>query len=241
MNSDTPRSDSITEVEFALQDPAYPMVHAARELDCRVDVLEAIPATNGREHTLEFLGVDAEGSARVVDATADCPRARHATLLERRDGETLLEVAVADAVVQSVADAGAVLSEAHADDEESRLTVSLPPTRSAEAVVEGVRASHPSVRVVAVTERPVAPPFLTPQCFRTALRARLTDRQWQTLRLAHEEGYFERPRDVSQSALAEGMGICQETVSQHLRAAQRHLLSVVFENDLGDGTPRSDD
>jgi len=37
---------------------------------------------------------------------------------------------------------------------------------------------------------------------------------------------------VSQSALADAMQTSQETVSQHLRVAQRHLLSVVFEDCL---------
>jgi hypothetical protein len=235
----TSSARSITEVEFALHDPAYPLVYTSRELGCRVDVLETIPSAGEHEHTLEYFGVEG-GSDRVADAVEACDRTRRAVLLDRRDGEALLEVAVDDAAVRSVTDAGAILSDAHADDDGSRLTAHLPPTRSTETVVETVRTAHPSMQVVAVTDRPVAPPFLTRRRFRATLQARLTDRQWQALRLAHDEGYFERPRDVTQSTLAETMDISQETVSQHLRSAHRHLLSVVFENDLGNGADRWD-
>ena len=65
-----------------------------------------------------------------------------------------------------------------------------------------------------------------------SLEDELTERQWEALRLAYEGGYFERPREATQSGVATEMGISQETVSQHLRAAQRRLLQVVFDEGL---------
>jgi DNA-binding transcriptional regulator LsrR (DeoR family) len=53
-------------------------------------------------------------------------------------------------------------------------------------------------------------------------------------------GYFERPRAETQSDIATELGIGQETVSRHLRAVQRRLLRVAFDETLladGDGDP----
>jgi predicted DNA binding protein len=65
----------------------------------------------------------------------------------------------------------------------------------------------------------------------------LTDRQLAALRTAYVEGYFETPRERSAEEIAGSMSIAGSTFLQHLRAAERKLLSSLLSVDSSaDGT-----
>jgi predicted DNA binding protein len=53
----------------------------------------------------------------------------------------------------------------------------------------------------------------------------LTDRQEEVIRLAFEIGYFDFPRKIDSSELAEKLGIAGSTLSEILRAAERRVFS----------------
>ncbi|MFC5366959.1 helix-turn-helix domain-containing protein [Salinirubrum litoreum] len=55
-------------------------------------------------------------------------------------------------------------------------------------------------------------------------RGRLTDRQEEVLRTAHEMGYFEYPRDSNATEVAAALDIRPSTFTEHLSAAQSKLL-----------------
>ena len=52
----------------------------------------------------------------------------------------------------------------------------------------------------------------------------LTPEQWDALRQAHEAGYFKVPREITQSELADRLGISPSAVSQRLRRAMSQLI-----------------
>jgi DNA-binding CsgD family transcriptional regulator len=52
----------------------------------------------------------------------------------------------------------------------------------------------------------------------------LTEKQAQVLRYAYREGYFSKPRDVSQEEIADELGISSPAVSQLLRRGMRNLI-----------------
>lgn len=62
----------------------------------------------------------------------------------------------------------------------------------------------------------------------TAVDASLTDRQRETLQIAFHAGYFDWPRKADAETVAEEIGIAQSTLSQHLRTAERKLLTELF-------------
>ncbi|MEA5388896.1 helix-turn-helix domain-containing protein [Haloarculaceae archaeon H-GB11] len=76
-------------------------------------------------------------------------------------------------------------------------------------------------------ERPVR----TRQEFRAAVTDRFTQRQATAIRSAYLGGFFEWPRDVDGTELAESMDVTRPTYHQHLRAAQRKVLEELFEPD----------
>jgi len=53
----------------------------------------------------------------------------------------------------------------------------------------------------------------------------VTERQLAILETAFERGYFEVPREVSASDIAEELDLVPSTVTEHLRRAQRNILS----------------
>lgn len=58
----------------------------------------------------------------------------------------------------------------------------------------------------------------------TATEAALTDTQHEALVLAHEQGYFETPREVTLKDLGEELGISQQAVGSRLRGGIKHVL-----------------
>lgn len=61
--------------------------------------------------------------------------------------------------------------------------------------------------------------------------AGLTDRQFEVIECALEEGYFEWPRDASSEEIAEKLGVSRATFLEHLRKAQSKLLTEAIEED----------
>jgi len=61
--------------------------------------------------------------------------------------------------------------------------------------------------------------------------ADLTDRQFEVIERALEEGYFEWPRDASSEEIAEKLDISRATFLEHLRKAQSKLLTEAIEED----------
>ena len=60
----------------------------------------------------------------------------------------------------------------------------------------------------------------------------LTDDQRETLRRAYAEGYFDEPRGVTQSELADAFGVSQRAVSDRLRGALSRLVENTVATDI---------
>jgi hypothetical protein len=60
------------------------------------------------------------------------------------------------------------------------------------------------------------------------LVSNLTDKQLEILELAYNHGYFEIPRETSETKLADELDVAQSTVSERLRTAERALLELIY-------------
>ena len=226
----------VTELVFTTSDVDYPLVRLTRRMDVSVTILDWIQSTRPPYRTSWFLAVSTDDTERVVRTLRAGGRTEAVWVLDDRPNECLLQVTVVDSVSRSIADAGALLWSTHAAAGEGTLTVVVPPSGDSEATAETILQDHPSLTLTSIRTRPVTRSFLTRRSFQHLLQQRLTERQWEVLGVAYQDGYFERPRQSTQQAIAGEMDISQETVSQHLRAAQRALLEVVFGGDLLDGS-----
>lgn len=58
--------------------------------------------------------------------------------------------------------------------------------------------------------------------------SKLSDDQLAILETAYNQGYFSAPREVTETDLAEKLGIAQSTVNERLRTAERNLLELIY-------------
>lgn len=220
-------------MELSVGADSCPFAALSAQLDCRLDMLESITPHEESDHLSAFVRLHGTDAESLHAALADCGTLDGLQVLKAYDHELICEVTVVDTcVIQSLAKARTLFHSGTAEDGQGRFVAILPPNRDPDAVIEALEENHPSLSVLALRERPVAAPLLTRHGFQTLLEDRLTDRQWTALRLAHEGGYFKRPAEIDQGALACEMEISQETVSQHLRAGQRRLLEFIFDEGV---------
>lgn len=227
------RVPQLNEIEFALRDQSYPIVKISAENGCRIDLLETVPAIS-EDHRLHlFVRVQNTDPETALDLARQADRGKSARVVQQFEEELICELITGDGCFAwSLWEAGTLLRSATAIDGTVRITVVLPPDRDPDAVAEAAIDENPSLNVTAVRERPLAAPLMTKRGFQRILKEQLTNRQWTTLRLAFAGGYFNRPREITQTELANELGISQETVSQHLRAAQQQLFTVLFEQGV---------
>ena len=61
-------------------------------------------------------------------------------------------------------------------------------------------------------------------------RSILTDRQYETLKLAWDHGYYEVPRRTDLQELSDRLGVSRSAVSQRLTTAETKLVGLVIED-----------
>ena len=110
----------------------------------------------------------------------------------------------------------------------ARITAEFPERVDVGRVVDAVRTEYPDLELVAKNTRDrEEEPIDT---LRSTLESDLTDRQRATLEAAVYAGYFEWPRESSGEEIAESLGITSSTFHQHLRTAERKLLSALLQD-----------
>jgi predicted DNA binding protein len=57
----------------------------------------------------------------------------------------------------------------------------------------------------------------------------LTDKQYTAIEHAYYGGFFEHPRDTTATELADQFDVTRQTITHHLRAAERKLLDQLFD------------
>lgn len=94
-------------------------------------------------------------------------------------------------------------------------------------LVQEIKAEGGEVNVLSIRQlgiHGVAEPFLPS----SSILAGLTDKQIQILAEAFSKGYFDEPSRLSADRLAEGFGVSRSTLSEHLRKAERKLLTNLY-------------
>ncbi|WP_156708303.1 bacterio-opsin activator domain-containing protein [Natronomonas sp. CBA1123] len=223
-------SDSVVELELELQweASAYPLVEFLEAESGRTFELEAtIPA---EEDTYRIISTFEGVSPDAVEAFTERTRTVHSVqLLGRREDACTVECVVADDnVVFWLIDHGAVPRSLTLSHDSGRLVVELPAGADVRRFIEMLAAEFGDVELRSRRdhERSVRPR----QTFLTTVENRLTDRQREILETAYFSGYFEKPRRRTGGEIAESIGISQPTFSDHLRASQRNLLELLYED-----------
>ncbi|ELY95257.1 PAS/PAC sensor protein [Natrialba chahannaoensis JCM 10990] len=146
-------------------------------------------------------------------------------------GSPLEVVLESESVADVLAAHGGVLHSMTPLDGRTRLVLTVPGSDSAttpvRSIVERLEQEAVSARLLARRERDARPRPV--RAFDAELRERLSDRQWRTLEAAYYGGFFAWPRESTGEEIAESLAVSQPTFSRHLRAAQRKLFELLFD------------
>lgn len=234
-------TDTVIEVELAIRDPSRFLLSLSADLDCHLALEGLVPQADGS--LVEFVTIRGASPTAIAERVAAANV--EATLVsggEDGDAEDAAESVFRfvapghDASISAaLADHGGVVTEATAENGKARIVAEFPADTDVRAVVDALEAKYPDTELLARRERERTD--ASGARLRSAFADALTDRQHEVLRTAYLGGYFEWPRDTTGEDLATSLGIAKPTFHEHLRAAERKLLTTFFDRRSPEPTP----
>ena len=212
-------ADTVAELEFRHGDRADPLVRIAAETGGDLS-LRGIASNDDSGLTcfVDLVGGDGEDA---LELAAEFEGIGNARLVA--DGEeSLLELTVAEAAIETLSAVGATVRSFEVVDGEGSVVIQAAPDADLKAIASAVQTAYDDTDLV--SKREVERSVQSTESFRQGLSDRLTDRQRAALETAFSAGYYEWPRDSTAEEVAEAMDIAAPTLHEHLRAAERKLL-----------------
>jgi len=219
-------SDDVVELAFRVSDPDVPFVQLVRDTGCRFELDNVLSRTDG---TLGVFFTTRGASPEAATALADRSLAFSDIRLVDEDGEDCVFEATANesAFVATLVNHGAVPQTITAEGDSGRVVALLPTGADVREFVEMLRSKYDGVELTARRTRDR--PRRSPSEFKTAFEDRITDRQREVLQTAYFAGFFDSPRKNTGKEVGELLGVSQPTVNHHLRASQRELLGMLYD------------
>ncbi|WP_135662005.1 bacterio-opsin activator domain-containing protein [Halorhabdus rudnickae] len=176
-----------------------------------------------------LLAVDTADEAILLSAPDRYDAVTDVSVLSNTDGERVLELVAQGApFVDALATYGAAIESVSIGQSGVQLRFRVGTEQNGRAIVEELEAIYESVELLAYHE--TENEATSPQAFRAAVESDLTDRQLTALRTAYASGFFEWPRESDGDDLADAMDVVPSTYYQHLRSAEKKLVSAFFES-----------
>lgn len=222
------RSEDVVELELHV-DAESPLVGVSRLVDSSVRLEDAIPRANGS--TVAFVTVD--GSVE-PDAVVDVDGIVEATELRETDDGTLLQLQLADGVLETLAEAhtGRIRS-LSVDQTGIDARIDVPRTVEIRQVLTELGRRGLDVSLVAQRTRSRDGDGSIRTDPWTTVFDELTDRQREVVQTAYHGGFFEWPRETTGEEVADSLDISPPAFHNHVRAAERKLFTTLFERDVG--------
>lgn len=219
----------VVEVEFALADSSCPFIGTTERADCTFELAEMIPRGDGRyAEFFHVTGADPD----VVLGDVDGREAIDVTVLSEYDDGALFEFLVSgQCPAFALAERGGLPRTVRSEDGEGTIVVEIPSRYDPPAVIESFLDEYPDADITAKRCKETVAPRFTRTGFQQVLAERLTERQEEVLSTAFEAGYYDWPRQCTGEEVAERLGITSATFCEHIHAAERRLLTLVFSDD----------
>ncbi|MDX1744427.1 MAG: helix-turn-helix domain-containing protein [Halobacteriales archaeon] len=228
---------AVVVVEFSLTNPEYPFVGLSAAESCWVSLERMLP--RGEGVYAEFFSVIGADPDRVLEL-ARAKDLVEPTLIAEYDDGGLFEFTVEGfCPAQSLAEQGAIPRTVESEDGRGTIIVEIPAGQAVTEIIEAFLADHPSAELVAKRSTDRLTPLFSQEELQHALGERLTPRQREVLTTAYELGYYEPGGGATGADISDELDISPPTVSQHLQAAERKLVSILLETDLHGGRPSS--
>ena len=230
-------ADTVVELEFNCTDEGAFLVSATAEHDCACSIEAVVPVAEGSLLFYVTLS-DAPPDAFLDTATAASGVA-DGRYIREYDSQSLLELTVeGSSPALTLTEIGATIREGAVESGEQTIRAEIAQETGVRSVVKGLQAAFPetTLRAKHAVDRPIE----TVAEFQDSLTETLTDKQRSALRAAYFAGYFDWPRGSTAEEVADSMGVSSPTLHNHLRKAERKLLSSFFDHagdHIGEGVP----
>ena len=219
-------SDTVVELEFALQDRSIFTIDLTARTGCRVTLDGIVERSDGS--LVEFVTITGTDPETVCDLAADREDIE-ISLMSEHEGESIFQfVSQETSSTVSLADMGGVIREGTAAEGEGRLVFELPQDADVRAIVKAITDQYDDAELVAQRERERT--STRGAEFRAVFDAALTERQEEVLKIAYLSGFFEWPRTNKGDEIAASLDISGPTFHEHIRTGQRKLLESFFES-----------
>ena len=223
----TEQADSVVQVEFSVRNDDYPFVSVTDREPCVFELAEMVPRGDG--DYAEFFNVRGTDPDRILSLAtgAETP---DVSLLETYEAGGLFEFNTGEfCPAVRLAELGALPREVTATDGEGRIVAEVPPRFDSADIVETFLDATAEISLVSKRRKESFSPLFSESVFQQVLDERLTERQREVLRAAYEAGYYEWPRECTGADVADELGIASATFSEHIHAAERKLLMLLFD------------
>ncbi len=223
--------DRVTELRIVVADDQFPLSAIADRLGTDV---EYIGLKQGEpDATYDLYIRTSEQAERTPAVLTALPTVETTRVVAETQSESTVAVTIDSGVpFTELAEYGATVEAATADADQTTLRLVAPPEHDVRPLVTVLESHYEGVDLRSQRERDRH--GRTPNEFASQIDDRLTDRQQTALETAYLNGYFEWPRPVDGTELAETMDISRQTFHQHLRSAERKLVEGYFEQQLPD-------
>ncbi|MFB6206077.1 MAG: PAS domain S-box protein [Haloglomus sp.] len=220
-------SGTVTEVRLRLTDESLPLYQIASEADCSLALECVEPRPEGDHLTVTVTGTS---PATVVDAARRITVVSDATVTVEgeREGEVELQLSTMS-IVNRLSDRGVHAPAFTVDAQAATLTLLVPETVDVGELLGVIETQYAEPDLL-VKRRRNRTETATEQRVGERYRSKLTPRQSEVLRTAHREGFFESPRECTAEELANKLDIAPQTFYRHIRAVERQLFDIVFDD-----------
>jgi PAS domain S-box-containing protein len=214
------------ELDLRLPESDDLLARVARQVPCRLELEGVVPESDS---AVLFVTVSEADVDDVLAAFEELVAVRAVRLVAERSDDTLVEVvATGDTLAGTFTKHSAVPKTIVATPEDLTAIVQVAYETDVRAFIEMLRSNYPNAELVARRDR--AETTDPEQTFPAELSDRLTDRQAEVMRAAYLGGFFESPRASTGEEIGASLGITQPTFNHHLRAGQRKLFELLYED-----------
>jgi hypothetical protein len=154
-------TDSVVEVEFVLQNGAFPFVRVTESGPCLFDLAAMLPRPDGRY--AEFFDVSGADPDRVEAVAADYDAVDVTLLREYEDGGLFEFLVTEECPAARLAELGALPRTVEGFDGEGRILAEIPPRYDPAEIIGAFLEYHPDATLGSKCEREtITPPFTRP-------------------------------------------------------------------------------
>jgi PAS domain S-box-containing protein len=225
---ETLRTDRVVELTLECRKPHTPLCRLSQQTGCTID-FEGLVRRSGGEPEVFFTAKDVSADELHAAGEASVAITELLCLTDGEDGSLFRARVTEPTLASRCINRDAVVRTLTIEEGRATVVVDLPHTASVREFIDRLQQTAPDVELRARRTRDR--PFETQRTFQAICEERLTAKQHAALQTAYLSGFFESPRVRTGKEVAASLDISQPTFTNHLRAAQRGVYELLFEDD----------